>query len=87
MRDRYHQRSFILEITNEKTLKVVRIMHPHQTLYEDLADQNPLLDEEMLSNATKFSKIKLKINRLGLSVVNSQAREILYTSIFNLRFS
>ena len=34
-----------------------------------------------------MSKLKLKINRLGLSVINSQAREICYTSVFNLRFS
>ena len=34
-----------------------------------------------------MSKIKLKVNRLGLSVVNSQAREISYTSFFKLRFS
>ena len=29
----------------------------------------------------------MKINQLGLSVINSQAREICYTSVFNMRFS
>ena len=31
MRDRKRRREFILEITNEKTMKVVRILHPQQT--------------------------------------------------------
>jgi len=28
IKDRYHRREFILEIKNEKTMKVVRILHP-----------------------------------------------------------
>ena len=46
-----------------------------------------LLDDEASQKEAKQSKIKLKINRLGLSVINSQAREICYTSIFNLSFA
>jgi len=37
--------------------------------------------------SAKHSKLKVQINRLGLSLINQQAREICYTSIFNLRFS
>jgi hypothetical protein len=34
LRDKLNKRSFILEITNEKTIKVVRIVYP-QMLVED----------------------------------------------------
>ena len=43
-------------------------------------------DESEMSEV-KLSKIKLVVNRLGLSVVNSQAREICYTSVKHLIFS
>jgi hypothetical protein len=56
-------------------------------LHEDEANQNLIIDEETAQLEAKVTKLKLKINRLGLSVVNSQAREISYTSVFNLRFS
>ena len=44
MRDRKRRREFILEITNEKTIKVVRIVYPTQTLYEDEINQNLIID-------------------------------------------
>ena len=87
MRDRRHKREFVLEITNEKTMKVVRITYPTQNLYEDETVQNLLDEDQQAPSEAKMSKLKLKINRLGLSVINSQAREICYTSIFNLRFT
>ena len=68
-------------------MKVVRILNPQQTLYEDSEEQNLAHDEEKSLLEAKHSKMKLKINRLGLSVVNSQAREICYTSVFNMRLS
>ena len=46
------------------------------------------VDEEEAQLAfANHSKLKIKINRLGLSLINSQAREICYTSMFNLRLS
>lgn len=71
MKDRSRSREYILEITNEKTMKVVRILNPQQTLYEDELEQNMLLNDDTSQREAKQSKIKIKINRLGLSVVNS----------------
>ena len=71
MKDRSRSREYILEITNEKTMKVVRILNPQQTLYEDELEQNMLLNDDTSQREAKQSEIKIKINRLGLSVVNS----------------
>lgn len=46
MKDRHRGRTFILEITNEKTMKVVRILNPQQTLYEDALEEQVKVDEE-----------------------------------------
>ena len=46
MKDRYRRRTFVLEITNEKTMKVVRILNPQQTLYEDALEEKVRVDEE-----------------------------------------
>lgn len=87
MRDRKKGRNFILEISNENAMKVVRILLPQQTLYEDALEQNLRQDEQAQLAGAQLSKFKVKINRLGLSLINSQAREICYMSIFNLRLS
>ena len=72
-----------MEITNEKTMKVVKITYPKMTMVDTTQRNN----ENSEMNNVKLSKLKLSINRLGLSVVNSQAREICYTSIKQLQFS
>ena len=56
-----------MEITNEKTMKVVKITYPKMTMV-DTTERN-LESSEM--SEVKLSKLKLSINRLGLSVVNS----------------
>jgi len=80
LKDRKRNKEFLMEITNEKTMKVVRITYPKMTMV-DTTERN-LESSEM--SEVKLSKLKLSINRLGLSVVNSQAREICYTSIKQL---
>ena len=72
-----------MEITNEKTMKVVKIIYPKMTMVDTTSSKHD--DSEM--SEVKLSKIKLVVNRLGLSVVNSQAREICYTSVKHLVFS
>lgn len=80
IRDKEKKKQFILEITSEKTMKVLRIMYPHMLRAEK---ETPLAGDQSLN----FSSQKLIIERLGISIVNSQARELCYTTISNLRFS
>ena len=84
LKDWKRKKDFIMEITNEKTMKLVKIIYPKMTMI-NTTSQNSHDDTEM--SEVKLSKLKLVVNRLGLSVVNSQAREICYTSIKTLRFS
>ena len=68
----------MLEIANEKTIKVVRILYP----------QMVVIEEKPKSASNLFTqKTKLSIHRLGLSLVNSHARELCYTTFTNLRLS
>ena len=77
LKERSGKKNFILEIKNEKTIKVVRIIYPHM-VSGDLEKQEP-------TSNLKVTKQKLLINRLGLSVVNSQARELCYISVGGLK--
>ena len=78
LKDRKGKREFVLEIANEKTIKVVRILYPQMVVVEE-KPKNAL--------AAVTQKTKLFINRLGLSLVNSHARELCYTTFTNLRLS
>lgn len=65
----------MLEISNEKTLKVIRIV------YEKMLTQSPEEDKQNHTQAQGVTHIqKLLISHLGLSIVNQQARELCYIS-------
>ena len=76
LKDRKGKRDFVLEIANEKTIKVVRILYPQLVITEE----KPKGSENLSTR-----NMKLSINRLGLSFVNSHARELCYTTFSNLR--
>ena len=70
LRDRRNRRDFVLEITNEKTMRVIKIKYPDA---EHEGDKNlqTLLQTEDQELEAQQSKIKVAIYRLGMSVVNS----------------
>lgn len=73
----------MLEITTEKTIKVVRIMYPQTKSVED--EKRAELQKGGKDSKIQVVKQKLIIHRLGFSIVNSQARELCYASFSNLR--
>jgi len=89
LKDRKGKRDFVLELLNEGALKVCRIVYPENLTLDD--EETKTIDADtaknVFDNGIKISKTKLRIMRLGLSMVNSHAREICYTSISNLRFT
>jgi hypothetical protein len=62
-----------MEIINEKTLKVIRLMYQDQAPEVGQVDKPKEAGEE----ADSF-KFKLKLKRMGVSIINSGAREIAY---------
>jgi len=74
-------------------MKVIRIVYPsmydEKETYDDRlrGAARKLLKGGEHEDDSKVTKSKIVIAMLGMSLVNSQAREICYTSISNLRFS
>ena len=63
-------------------MKVLRILYPHMVSMQKEHEKGLAGDLSV-----NFASQKLIIERLGISIVNSQARELSYTTVSNLRFS
>jgi len=75
------RKDFVLEITSEKTIKVLKIMYPYMINAEKAPDAESHANQDNFN----YQFTKIVIERLGISVVNSQPRELAYTTISNLR--
>jgi len=71
----------VLEIINEKTIKVLRFLYQNQVAHQDDHEQEKdLKDKNSL-------KLKIKLASLGVSIVNSSAREVSYISATGLNIT
>ncbi len=83
IKDKKNNKDFLLEIINEKTIKVVRILY-----IQNAYNQQVLIkDKEEKKKEETSSKIKIIFKNFGMSIINSQAREIAYVYLTNFKFS
>jgi hypothetical protein len=71
----------LLEILNEKALKVVRISYTDEFTKNNLMSN--LNDNLKVANQLTI-KTQVVFKQLGISIVNSQSRELAYTFIKDL---
>ena len=77
------QKEYILEVIDEKAIKILRILYSHNA-----QDQKELIkekNEQQKEQAT--NRMRLYFKELGISIVNSQAREIAYLLMTNFKYS